>query len=84
MFITQMYEYHYDVMKLIQAFLFYRNKHGEKKIFRELFKIWILTVIKGTILKVIRFLYPELPHRQCVGLAFRRSHVHGSLSAAIL
>ena len=24
--------------------------------------------------------YPEWPHRQCVGLAFRRSHVRGSLS----
>ena len=26
-------------------------------------------------------LYPEWPHRQCVGLAFRRSHDRGSLSA---
>ena len=26
-------------------------------------------------------IYPEWPHRQCVGLAFRRSHVRGSLSA---
>ena len=25
---------------------------------------------------------PEWPHRQCAGLAFRRSHVRGSLSAA--
>ena len=25
--------------------------------------------------------YPELPHRQCVGLVFRRSHVRISLSA---
>ena len=29
-------------------------------------------------------LYPEWPHRQCVGLAFRRLHVRGSLSAASL
>ena len=29
-------------------------------------------------------LYPEWPHRQCVGVAFRRSHVRGSLSAASL
>ena len=29
-------------------------------------------------------LYPEWPHRQCVGLAFRRSHDRGSLSAASL
>ena len=28
--------------------------------------------------------YPEWPHRQCVGLAFRRSHDRGSLSAARL
>ena len=28
--------------------------------------------------------YPEWPHRQSVGLAFRRSHVRSSLSAAIL
>ena len=27
---------------------------------------------------------PEWPHRQCVGLAFRRSHDHGSLSAPSL
>ena len=26
--------------------------------------------------------YPEWPHRQCVGLVFRRSHDRGSLSAA--
>ena len=25
--------------------------------------------------------YPEWPYRQCVGLAFRRSHDRGSLSA---
>ena len=29
-------------------------------------------------------LYPERQHRKCVGLAFRRSHVRGSLSAANL
>ena len=29
-------------------------------------------------------LYPEWPHRQCVGLAFRRSHDRGSLSAVSL
>ena len=29
-------------------------------------------------------LYPEWPHRQCVGLAFRRSHDRGSRSAASL
>ena len=29
-------------------------------------------------------LYPEWPHRQCVGLVFRRSHDRGSLSAASL
>ena len=28
--------------------------------------------------------YPDWPHMQCVGLAFRRSHVRGSLSAASL
>ena len=30
------------------------------------------------------YLYPVGPHRQCIGLAFRRSHVRGSLSAASL
>ena len=30
------------------------------------------------------FLYPVWPHRQCFGLAFRRLHVSGSLSAASL
>ena len=30
------------------------------------------------------FLYPEWPHRQCVGLAIRRSHVRGSLGAVSL
>ena len=29
-------------------------------------------------------LYPEWPHRQCVGLIFRRSHVRSSLSAVSL
>ena len=29
-------------------------------------------------------LYPEWPHRQCVGLGFCRSHVRGSLSAVSL
>ena len=29
-------------------------------------------------------LYPEWPHRQCVGLAFQRSHDRGSLSAVSL
>ena len=28
--------------------------------------------------------YPEWPQRQCVGLAFRRSHDRGSLSAVSL
>ena len=32
----------------------------------------------------IIILCPEWPHRQCVGLAFRRSHVRGSLSAVSL
>ena len=32
----------------------------------------------------VRPLYPEWPHRQCIGLAFRRSRVHGSLAAANL
>ena len=31
-----------------------------------------------------KILYPEWPHRQCVGLAFRRSHDRSSLSAASL
>ena len=29
-------------------------------------------------------LYPEWPHRQCLGLVFRRSHVRRSLSAVSL
>ena len=34
---------------------------------------------------VIRLdLYPEWPHRQCIGLTFRRLHVSGSLTAASL
>ena len=33
---------------------------------------------------ICKFVYPEWPHRQCVGLAFRRSHVRSSLSAASL
>ena len=28
------------------------------------------------------YVYPEWPHRQCVGLAFRRSHVRGSLECS--
>ena len=37
------------------------------------------------LLGIISYLaaYPEWPHRQCVGLAFRRSHDRGWLSAAI-
>ena len=33
---------------------------------------------------LLAFLYPEWPHRQCVGLAFRRSPNRGSLSAVSL
>ena len=29
-------------------------------------------------------IYPEWPHRQCIGLAFRRSHVRLSVSAVNL
>ena len=32
----------------------------------------------------MNILYPEWQHRQCVGLAFRRSHDRGSLSAVSL
>ena len=42
------------------------------------------TVNNTTHTKIHNSLYPEWPHRQCVFLAFRRSHVRGSLSAASL
>ena len=40
----------------------------------------------GPLLIIIIIIYhdPEWPHRQCVGLAFRRSHERGSLSAISL
>ena len=51
----------------------------------------ISTNFNWTILKfsekfdhLLYILCPEWPHRQWVGLAFRRSHVRGSLSAASL
>ena len=39
-------------------------------------------VIGTRVVKHVIGLYPEWPHRQCVGLASRRSQVRGSLSAA--
>ena len=37
-----------------------------------------------TLLNVIVVTYPDWPHRQCVGLVLRRSHVRSSLSAVSL
>ena len=46
--------------------------------------VFYLTVQYSTLLcSTLQYcvLYPDWPHRQCVGLAFRRSHDRGSLSA---
>ena len=43
--------------------------------------IGLLACVSQYITVVGLLLYPEWPHRQCVGLAFRRSHVRCSLSA---
>ena len=46
--------------------------------------IIFLQFISFCAIHLILCLYPECPHRQCVGLAFRRSHVRISVSPVSL
>ena len=53
----------------------------QRVLYKFCFLVLVLVLLSEQLLEKNILLYPEWPHRQCVGLAFRRSHDRGSLSA---
>ena len=65
----------------------YTSVHCTRSVIRRMRRGMAVTRLMRRYMAVTRhcrLLYPEWPHRQCVGLAIRRSYVRGWLSAASL